>query len=139
MSDINVGAISEALNDKADRDLHNVDTIVGADAVVEFQLPTSQNDYTWYRKYASGWVEQGGTTHATTRGEQTPAQVNLAITMSDGNYYVNCQKVASNDGASVAIQVVDRDSAYFNWCVTYGNSALERKIVWEVKGMSAAS
>lgn len=60
MSDINIGAITEALNDKTDRDLMNVDTGVGADAVIEYQMPTAENNYTWYRKYKSGWVEQGG-------------------------------------------------------------------------------
>lgn len=30
------------------------------DFVVESQLPTAENNYTWYRKYKSGWVEQGG-------------------------------------------------------------------------------
>lgn len=30
------------------------------DYVVESQAPTSSNNYTWYRKYKSGWVEQGG-------------------------------------------------------------------------------
>ena len=28
--------------------------------VIEFQAPTADNGYTWYRKYADGWVEQGG-------------------------------------------------------------------------------
>ena len=28
--------------------------------VIDFQEPTSANNYTWYRKYKSGWVEQGG-------------------------------------------------------------------------------
>ena len=32
----------------------------GADYVVESQLPTAQNNYTWYRKYKSGYVEMGG-------------------------------------------------------------------------------
>ena len=27
---------------------------------VEKQDPTSANGYTWYRKYKSGWIEQGG-------------------------------------------------------------------------------
>lgn len=31
-----------------------------ADFVVDFQRPTAANNYTWYRKYKSGWVEQGG-------------------------------------------------------------------------------
>lgn len=30
------------------------------DFVVECQAPTSSNNYTWYRKYKSGWVEMGG-------------------------------------------------------------------------------
>ncbi|MBP9999681.1 MAG: hypothetical protein KBT14_03260, partial [Proteobacteria bacterium] len=30
------------------------------DYVVESQTPTAENNYTWYRKYKSGWVEQGG-------------------------------------------------------------------------------
>ena len=30
------------------------------DYVIESQTPTAENNYTWYRKYKSGWVEQGG-------------------------------------------------------------------------------
>lgn len=62
MPDIDFGRISESLNEKSDRDLHNVDTTAKADAVIDFQLPTAGNGYTWYRKYKSGWVEQGGRT-----------------------------------------------------------------------------
>lgn len=57
---IELGGITESLNDKADRDLRNVDTISGADSVIEYQIPTTENNYTWYRLYKSGWVEQGG-------------------------------------------------------------------------------
>ena len=53
--EITPAQILEALNDKADRDLMNVAT--GADVVVEYQMPNANNNYTWYRKYASGWVE----------------------------------------------------------------------------------
>ena len=28
--------------------------------VIEFQAPTADNNYVWYRKYADGWVEMGG-------------------------------------------------------------------------------
>lgn len=31
-----------------------------SDYVIESQEPTPANGYTWYRKYKSGWVEQGG-------------------------------------------------------------------------------
>lgn len=66
MADIDFGQISEALNDKADRDLHNVDTATKADAVIDYQEPTADNGYTWYRKYKSGWVEQGGINNTAT-------------------------------------------------------------------------
>jgi len=55
---INYGAFSEALNDKSDRDLRNI--TADADCVIEWQLPTEGNNYTWYRLYKSGWLEQGG-------------------------------------------------------------------------------
>ena len=58
MSDINVGQITEALNDKMDRDAHNVQS--PSAVVVDKQDPSSSNNYTWYRKYSDGWVEQGG-------------------------------------------------------------------------------
>lgn len=35
-------------------------TLDAADYVVAWQVPTAENNYTWYRKYKSGWVEQGG-------------------------------------------------------------------------------
>ena len=60
MPDIDFGRISESLNEKSDRDLRNVDTTAKADAVIDYQEPTAENSYTWYRKYKSGWVEQGG-------------------------------------------------------------------------------
>lgn len=30
------------------------------DYVVDSQLPTAENNYTWYRKYKSNWIEMGG-------------------------------------------------------------------------------
>lgn len=45
MNDIDVGAMSELLNQ--------------ADFVIDYQVPTAANNYTWYRRYKSGWVEQG--------------------------------------------------------------------------------
>ena len=74
---IDTGAILEALNDKTDRDCRNVDTTAGADVVIEYQVPTSANNYTWYRKYASGWVEQGGYVASATNNTQP--NINLVV------------------------------------------------------------
>ena len=82
MAQINVNAFSEALNDKIDRDMRNVDTSSGGDAIIEFQEPTSANNNTWYRKYASGWVEQGILFH--NRGNSSTWT--FPIPMTEGGY-----------------------------------------------------
>lgn len=63
-----------------------------ADYVIETQLPTADNNYTWYRKYASGWIEQGGRSSSQT--------ITLPVTMIDTNYHVflcgECQTSNNN-------------------------------------------
>ncbi len=49
----------------------------GADYVTEWQTPTAENNYTWYRKYKSGWVEQGGYVAGT---GSTEIQLHVALT-----------------------------------------------------------
>lgn len=103
MTDINVGAIVEILNDKTDRDLHNVNTGGGADAVVEYQNPTAENNYTWYRKYASGWVEQGGKTSNftnTSGGTSDNKTVILPVVMADTNYSIMITRAGFGSGWS---------------------------------------
>lgn len=50
------------------------------EVIVESQLPTADNGYTWYRKYKSGWVEQGGTNGTTT--------VTLPVEMQNTKYTI---------------------------------------------------
>ena len=52
-----------------------------ADFVTEYQLPTSDNNYTWYRLYKSGWVEQGGK-----YTNLTNQSITLPIELVDANY-----------------------------------------------------
>lgn len=58
MSDIDVNAIADVLNNKVDLPVGKNQSDI--DYIVESQLPTLNNSYTWYRLYKSGWVEQGG-------------------------------------------------------------------------------
>lgn len=60
-----------------------MDTI--GDWVVESQLPTAENNYTWYRKYKSGWVEQGGRFYLAKTQYDT---VVLPVEMANTNYAV---------------------------------------------------
>lgn len=55
--------------------------IVG-DYVVETQLPTAENNYTWYRKYKSGWVEMGGAY------SQRNENISFPIILSDDTYTI---------------------------------------------------
>lgn len=59
MSDIDVGAMAEALNDKMDRDGNNIESPKLPVFLVAKQTPTSANNYTFYWKYSDGFVIQG--------------------------------------------------------------------------------
>lgn len=53
------------------------------DYVVEWQMPTAENNHTWYRKYKSGWVEMGG---RYTSDETMKRIISLPLSMADTNY-----------------------------------------------------
>lgn len=59
MSYINIGKLTEEVNN------------IKGHEVIEFQAPTAANGYTWYRKYADGWVEQGGRSPNTSDAQVT--------------------------------------------------------------------
>ena len=66
------------------------------DYVVETQFPTTENNYTWYRKYKSGWVEQGGYSDTTT----DTIEIFLIIPFSNTNYHINITQGLFNSNAS---------------------------------------
>ena len=129
MSAVNIdeGTILEALNDKLDRDANNLDTsTTNFDVVVDYQVPTAENNYTWYRKYASGWVEQGG--EVTT---STPATVSLIVQMANDYYSVTANFANGTDGA---VWFKTRTTVSFQ---IQGHEA-NGLATWQVKGMAAA-
>ena len=140
MSDINIGAITEALNDKSDRDLRNVDNIAGADAVIDFQVPTAENGYTWYRKYKSGWVEQGGI--VATPDADTTYSVSMPIEMSDTNYLPQLTTTSGNNNAVIVSvytgNAITTTGFSFRLSHKYNSAGIPTKTVWQVSGMSAS-
>lgn len=141
MADINVGQLAEAINDKTDRDLMNVDTGVGADAVIEYQMPTAENNYTWYRKYKSGWVEQGGIYDNGSVARDLTTTINLPITMANSNYTAiitaarnNANFVNRSGYSTICTQTTTQlGIGYFG----SGTSDTMQYISWEVKGIAA--
>ena len=111
---------------------------LNAHKVIAFQAPTSANGYTWYRKYADGWVEQGSgcTVPATNSNTSssvtvtlpvpiaTPEQATLAYNgMGSTRYYANCEDQATVTTTTVSIgrwnngnQVAE--ARYYNWTLS---------------------
>ena len=103
--------------------------------VVEFQAPTAQNNYAWYRKYADGWVEQGG--YVAVLGQQNTT-ITLPVEMADTNYVVqitNDFNDASNQYGSQCngrstTQIIIKCGSYSSGDQMHAN--------WQVNGMSAS-
>lgn len=66
--------------------------------VIEFQEPTAANNYTWYRKYRDGWVEQGVLELSFTTTAQTWTFV---IPMADTHYVSMPVKQANNNNNTI--------------------------------------
>ena len=129
------GVTTEVLSDKADLDFSNTTMI---DYVVEKQEPTSSNNYTWYRKYKSGWVEQGG---LNTQGSVNQRSATLSIEMADGNYTVMLvPKRGGQSGSGSAVGAILGTTATtgFQFVVRYGTSGLAGEdVLWQASGMAA--
>lgn len=123
------GITAEELNAKADADA----VVAKGHEVIAFQAPTSSNSYTWYRKYADGWVEQGGKCSIS---QDTKTTVTMPIKMTDTNYAVMITPVASIRTGGDGNFTVTRDSqTQFGWC---NGDDFSGTGLWEVKGMAAA-
>jgi len=129
---INTGAILEALNDKTDRDCKNVDTVAGADAVIEYQIPIAENNYTWYRLYASGWIEQGGKT--TSRDET----VTFPKAFANTNYTIIGNEIFDSPEAEYELSIVRTSTTQARlYCDCGGGVYSGNGACWIAKGMSA--
>lgn len=134
-NDAFTGVIGELTYDTEKKDLriHDGQTQGGikipteqtADYVVDFQVPTAENNYVWYRKYKSGWVEQGGpqgTTNTT---------INLPVEMANTNYTVDCGIHIANYGE----QTLTKRTTSFSTGSVATNVGTTGG--WTVKGMAA--
>lgn len=95
------------------------------DYVVERQVPTAQNNYTWYRKYKSGWVEQGGHSHSKT--------VTLPITMANTDYCWIICTLYNNSNAAPYSDLGELTSKTTSGFVKAGNA---QAFTWSVCGLS---
>lgn len=137
MSDINIGAIGEALNNKVDLPTPNTaqDSV---DYVVERQDPTADNGYTWYRKYKSGWVEQGGVFATQTTSLTFPVE------MADTNYCWWINAAPANNTNFRKYSATKATTGLTGLSELYGTSSAhathaywEATAMWHVSGLAA--
>lgn len=99
--------------------------------VIAFQEPTAQNNYTWYRKYADGWVEQGGKVGVLNNSNIT---VTLPVAMANSSYTVLAtgQNIDTASNYAVVIKQPTTTTIIVSSLANYGAGA-----TWQVSGMAA--
>ena len=105
--------------------------------VIEFQEPTAANNYTWYRKYRDGWVEQGGLCSGTAESNS----VSMPVEMSNTEYQVSAISDPTDSVNSWGWVVVVRNSKTttgFSLGCRYGSgSVVALRTHWQVSGIAA--
>lgn len=123
-----IGQITESLNDKVDK---------GFD-IVEFQEPTADNNYTWYKKYRNGWVEQGQ--KKIQIAHNSKGLITLPVVMANTDYIAQAGSNQVNSSGTFGANSTVSANAGTTTQVRLGqfNSASANMDVWwEVKGMAA--
>lgn len=115
------GTYTSEINNKANKDFSNVNSNI--DYIIEYQMPTSTNNYVWYRKYASGWVEQG------CGNVTTPATITLPVTMLNTEYSLTATPLGT--GNNVSIHATRSSTTQ----IEIGNEE-DWNMSWEVKGQA---
>lgn len=128
------GLNASLFNNKADLDLANV--LSNIDFVVDSQLPTAQNNYTWYRKYKSGWVEQGG---VDTTGTANLHTIEIPVAMSVKKSGQVTTYTSTTDGGTISTQFdpMNNDETHIKIGGRWGTAWSTAWLCWEVKGVAA--
>lgn len=111
-----------------------IPTEATADYVVEWQPPTDLNNYTWYRKYKSGWVEQGGNV------SYNSSSVTFPVEFADTGYYFNAN--LDNGGTGTTLHIISSSYTTVGCVLKEGQSgtaqrALTANAKWFACGMAA--
>lgn len=104
---------------------------VNGDWVVESQLPTAENNYTWYRKYKSGWVEMGGMIPKNAGTTSVSTNFPLSFSITPNVILTKVIDTAVTEQNSIVVRTVSLDKFTINKLTT--NNA----VYWYACGISA--
>lgn len=107
----------------------------GADVVIEYRTGMTGQNYTngWYRKYASGWVEQGGVTVAT-NGTTNTVSITLPIPFDGAKSPYILPYNWQNGGSQRASGYMQNGTTLV---IARNETTSWLGAIWEVKGMAA--
>lgn len=132
-TDINTGAITEALNNKVDL-VPNIPQDA-VDYVIDYYPKTeeekSQANGNWYRIYKSGWIEQGGRFLGTADVNQIH---NFEIPFTSTNYTVLMTSFDTNDSYALSACARPKDISSFYYVQTVNGNTYSEWVFWEAKG-----
>lgn len=109
-----------------------ISDLANADYVIEFQKPTAANNYVWYRKYKSGWVEQGG---KCTTDETMARYITIPLNMNNLNYHVNACVFGTTNDRTITANVISQNKISVVVHDT-GNEPATGSFIWIVYGFS---
>lgn len=126
------GALGEVTMDTTNKTLrvHDGETAGGIVMAKQSDLDTADyvietwrasNGSSWYRKYKSGWVEQGG--KGTGGASKTGSVIQLPVTMEDTNYNIVASICGSiSNAAPKTVIIVSKTNSSFNAATMYAGS-----------------
>lgn len=121
------GLNAELFNDKVD---------VGHE-VIAFQAPNAGNNYTWYRKYADGWVEQGGSEVSV--AEMSTVPITLPVVMADTSYTAVAQNNTLNTAADAESTIgIEKTSTTTVTLFAHYLTPNTVTASWQVSGIAAS-
>lgn len=106
-------------------------TDVSGDSVIETQLPTAENNYTWYRKYKSGWVEMGGMIPKNAGTTSVSTNFPLSFSITPNVILTKVIDTSVTEQNSIVVRAVSLDKFTINKLTT--NNA----VYWYACGISA--
>lgn len=138
MSMAQAAEFTGSLSGKANTDLSNV--LANIDYVVDSKVPTA-SDPTWYRKYKSGWVKQGGSL-SYAEVVQALELITLLKPMQDLNYNITIMplsKYRSDTSAYAIMTSVGNKTTTSFLANCYGVSAVDKSVgfTWKAEGQEA--
>ncbi len=114
--------------------MSEIPDLTTADYVIASQTPTAENNYTWYRKYKSGWVEQGG--RFDSLANNSVRTITLPVAMLDRLScfaQISCVQVGFSSADTLSIRISQNGTSVELYQKNTGNASMG--VCWEVKGL----